>query len=83
MRGHDGMDRHFRFFTLSFNDGFAMGDSAVHRPAIEDHPVNGTLKQAAIERFFCFALRKKFRMPDFNAVGEFTGQGIQELPERR
>lgn len=45
-------------FTLSFNDGFAMGDSAVHRSAIEDHPVNGTLKQAAIERFFCFALRK-------------------------
>lgn len=37
MRGHDGVDRHFRFFTLSFNDGFAMGDSAVHRSAIEDY----------------------------------------------
>ena len=83
LRGHDGVDRHFRFFTLSLNDGFAMGDRAVHRPAIEDHPVNGTLKQAAIERFLCVALRKKVRLPDFNAVGEFAGQGIQELPERR
>jgi hypothetical protein len=63
MRGHDGVDRHFRFFTLSFNDGFVMRDGAVHRAAIEDHPVNGTLKQAAIERFFRFAFGKKFRMP--------------------
>lgn len=38
-------------FTLSFNDGLVMRYRAVHRTAIEDHTVNGTLKQAAVERF--------------------------------
>lgn len=37
LRGHDGVDRHFRFFTLSFNDGLVMRYRAVHRTAIEGY----------------------------------------------
>ena len=54
-----------------------------HRTAIEDHTVNGTLKQAAVERFFRFAFRKEVLVSNLHAVGKFPGQGIQELPERR
>ena len=61
-------------FTLSFNDGLVMRYRAVHRTAIEDHTVNGTLKQAAVERFFRFAFRKEVLMPNLHAVGKFPGR---------
>jgi hypothetical protein len=48
--------------------------SAVDRTAIEDHAVNVTLMQPAIELLFRFAFGEKLRMPNLNAVGKFPGQ---------
>lgn len=81
LRRYDRMDGHFRFFALGINNGFAVRDCAVHGAAVEDHAVDRSFMQAAIERFLRVAFGKEFRMPHFYAVGEIKWQGLEKLPE--
>ena len=59
LRGNNGMNRYFRFFALGINNGFAVRDCAVHGAAVEDHAVDVTLVQPAVELLFRFPFGEK------------------------
>lgn len=54
----------------------------MNRTAIQDHAVDVSLMQPAIELLFRFLFGEKLRMPYLNAVAEFARQAVKELPER-
>ncbi|SQC42551.1 Uncharacterised protein [Klebsiella pneumoniae] len=78
--GHHRMYRHLRFLLLGIDHRRTGGRSAMDRAAVEDHAVDVTLVQPAVELLFRFPFGEKLGMTNFDAVGEILRQSVEKMP---
>ena len=75
------MGWHAWLFRPGIHGGGGLRSRSMDGTAVEDHPIDTALQQAAIEGALSFAFGKKLFVANFHTLAESARQDIEKSPQ--